>query len=174
MKKLPYKLPADEKMQVEMLADILRVPRSLIKGDLVKITQAMTGVVLYRHVERKEKQEIMALIHSLQNRALTGALVTKVSDVTVNPQWGEWSLTNEELESLVSWHKSAASLSSFWGANPGAYGVGASAWSLFKQGATKYNVIGLMVSVVLTGLGMYQGAEAERYSTEMERRKSYN
>lgn len=87
MRKLPYNLPADERMQVEMLADILRVPRALIKGDLVKISQAMAGVVLYHHVERKEKQEIMALIHNLQSRALTGILVTKVSDIAVNPQW---------------------------------------------------------------------------------------
>lgn len=119
MRKLPYNLPADKRMQVEMLADILRVPRALIKGDLVKISQAMAGVVLYRHVERKEKQEIMALIHNLQSRALTGILVTKVSDITVNPQWGEWSLSNEELEEIVKFHATAASVAGRVGTNPG-------------------------------------------------------
>lgn len=188
MTKLPYKLPADEKMQVDMLADILKVPRGLIRGDLTKISQAMAGVVLYRHVERKEKQEIMAVIHSLQERALTGVLVTKVTDVTVNPQWGEWSLSNQELEELVNFHATAAAIAGRVGTNPGLVGIGGSvtsmyktgraaggtAWAMIKGAMTRGNVIGLVVSIALFGIAEFQAAEAAKYSQEMDRRKSYN
>ncbi|EPD5571726.1 hypothetical protein ACSBYH_000971 [Vibrio parahaemolyticus] len=46
--RLPYKLPSNEADAVKSLAKILNIPQHLVQGDPVKVSQAMSGTIMYR------------------------------------------------------------------------------------------------------------------------------
>ncbi len=98
-----------------------------MKGDSLKISKAMSGTLMYRQLDRLKRREVMQSIHELQNGHLKSILIMRCTDVLVNPQWWEWTLTKEELNKLLSFHNDLNRWSSLLGANPGAYGIGGSA-----------------------------------------------
>ena len=167
---LPYNLPKNEKEALHYLAKILNIPAHHLKGDTVKISKAMAGTLMYRQLDRIKRMEVIQLIHSLQNNHLKSILIVKCTDVLVNPQWGEWSLTKEELTKLLSFHNNLNRWSSLLGANPGAYGIGGSAWSIIKQGTGKGNIIVLIGSIALMGIHEFSYKESQKYSNEQGRR----
>ncbi len=59
----------------------------------------MSGVILYRHLNRNQKTEAMSLIRQIgkKNKPLEGQLVNLILNTSINPQWGVWSLNNDEL-----------------------------------------------------------------------------
>lgn len=96
---LPYSMLSNKPdLQLKLLAEILGIPKSAVSGGGKPEVNAMVGTILYRHLDHIERMNVMEAIRSLPNRALQGRLITLVVDTTyVNPQWGMWSLTNEEL-----------------------------------------------------------------------------
>jgi len=169
--RLPYKLPSNEADAVKSLAKILNIPQHLVQGDPVKVSQAMSGTIMYRQLGRNARQQAMAIIHSLSNGPLKSCLITRCTDVLVNPQWGEWSLTTEELTEILKFHNDFNRWSSILGANPGAYGAGGAAWSIIKQGASSGNVAVLIASIALVGIHEFSYSEMQKYTAELERRK---
>ena len=167
---LPYNLPKNEREALNYLAKILNVPARHVKGDAVKISKALAGTLMYRQLDRIKRREVIQSIHSLQNGHLKSILFVKCTDVLVNPQWGEWSLTNEELTKLLSFHNALNRWSSLLGANPGAYGIGGSAWSIIKQGAGTGNIVVLICSIALMGVHEFSYRETQKYSNELGRR----
>jgi len=71
----------------------------------------------------------------------------------------------------LGFHNELNRLSSLVGGNPGGYGIGASVWSLIKQGKSTKNIAVLVTSLVIMGLHEFSYSETKKYSTELERRK---
>lgn len=102
--KLPYHLPKQPDEQLRILSNILSIPKSQLGRNVQAEIEAMAVTILYRHLNHIQKQDAMATIRSLNNPILVNSLVTKVVDVIVNPQWGIWSLSNEELLADQDFH----------------------------------------------------------------------
>lgn len=168
-----YQLPKTDNDAMRYLADILDIPMHYLNGDGSKIVAAMAGTVLYRHLDQRGKVGVMTAIRQLKYGPLQSRLVGKCTDSIVNAQWAEWSLTSEELEGILHYHNEFNRWSSILGANPGAYGVGASVWGIIQQGLTKGNLIVLSVSFILIGIHEFSYQETQKYSKELERRKTF-
>ncbi len=117
---LPYHLPKTLKSQLQYLARITSLPINLIDNAGQAELEAISVMILYRHLSRQQRIEAMQTIRSVENRALMGSIITKALDTTfVNPQWGIWSLSTEELLEDIKFHASIDSV-------VGYIGVGAS------------------------------------------------
>lgn len=186
---LRYSLPKTDKEGIAFLAKILNIPAHYLKGNEQRIIQALAATILYRELDRLQKIEAMRLIRSLSHPQLISILISRCTDVLVKPQWGEWSLTNEELREILQFHGSINLISSRVGGNPGAYGVGGAAWAIIKEGskaekgtplkervkigATPKRVGALIVSIILMGLHEFSLSETTKYANELERRAHY-
>jgi len=171
---LRYSLPNNSNEAIKYLANILKIPSHKLVGDNDKIVIAMSGAILYRHLNRLDKMSVMKMIQNLSHPQLQNELRVKCLDPFVNPQWAEWSLTNEELKEVLDFHNQLNRWSSLLGANPGAYGVGGSVWSIVKQGASTGNKTVLIASLILMGIHEFSYNETQKYSNELERRKIIN
>lgn len=165
---LPYSLPKSTDEQLKLLSKITSIPSNLlVNGGHVEV-KAISSMILYRHMNRLQRIEAMQLIRSLPNRALEGRLITNVLDTTfVNPQWGIWSLSNEELKKDIALH---ASIDSF----AGYLGVGASIlsskdlvkdlWSLKKMGKKNW------ITIVIWGCIYFNKKELNKARSELDNR----
>lgn len=169
-----YTLPKNNSEAKQKLAEVLKIPLNKLIGDEATIIAAMSGTILYRHLTRLEKMAAMEKIKSLSYPQLQDILVTKCLDPFVNPQWAEWSLTNEELKEVLKFHNQFNRWSSLLGANPGAYGVGGSVWSIIDKGVSKGNLAVLVASLILIGLHEFSYNETMKYSEELQRRTILN
>ncbi|XOZ34602.1 hypothetical protein ACMDCT_05055 [Halomonadaceae bacterium KBTZ08] len=112
------------------------------------------------------------------NRPFYGKLQGKVANVIANPRWENWSLTTEELEDIVSFHGKISYLDSKFGLNPGAIGVGASAWQIIKgvsksgaKGVSRGGVAGLALSIVFFGAMQASAETRQNAMQEIKRRQ---
>jgi hypothetical protein len=169
-----YSLPNNATEALKSLAEVLKIPTHKLIGDKERIVITMSGVILYRHLNRRDKMSVMQMIQDLSHPPLQNELRVKCLDSIVNPKWAEWSLTNEELKEVLDFHNEFNRWSSLLGANPGAYGVGGSVWSIAKTGASKGNVVVLIASLMLIGVHEFSFKETQKYSNELERRKVLN
>ncbi|WP_018694161.1 hypothetical protein [Algicola sagamiensis] len=169
-----YSLPKNKKEAMNQLAKILKVPTHKLNGDEEKIVIAMSGTILYRHLDRLNKMSVIQKIQDLSDLDLAVDLRIKCLDSLVKPQWAEWSLTNDELKEVLDFHNQLNRWSSILGANPGAYGVGGAAWDIVKNGASTGNIGVLIASIVIIGVHEFSYNETQKYSNELERRKVLN
>ncbi len=96
---LPYYLPRDIDGQLKALATILEIPYPLVEKTGETGLEAMTLTILFRHLDKRERDAALRAIHRLDDRQLIGILRRKATDTAfVNKRWGVWSMTNEELE----------------------------------------------------------------------------
>ncbi|MDN3682225.1 hypothetical protein QWZ04_18140 [Vibrio tapetis subsp. quintayensis] len=120
---LPYTLPRTTNEQLKTLSRITSIPSNLLMNAGHLEVEAISSMVLYRHMNRLQRIEAMRLIRSVPSRALMGKIISKTLDTTyVNPQWGIWSLSNEELKKDIALHSTIDSFAGY-------IGVGASALS---------------------------------------------
>lgn len=171
-KELPYKLPTNQIEALRVLANVLGIAEHKLQGDNNKIAASMTGTILYRNLDRQDRYSVMEMINSLGFGQLKSELIAKCLDAIVKTQWAEWSMTNEELQSAVNFHNDINRISSVIGGNPGAYGVGGAAWSIIKQGASSGNIAVFAASIALIGIHEFSYSETQKYSAELERRKT--
>ena len=171
---LPYETPDSQKEAALMLADIVDIPEGVVPkdADYNQVVAAIAGLVLYRHLETHQRREVMQTIDQFKHshRPFYGQLQGKVALVIAQPRWERWSLTNDELDEIVEFHRSFGRFSAVAGINPGAYGVGASVWQMIVHGATKGNVVGFVASAILVGVGEASHSTGEAASRELERR----
>ena len=114
---LPYHLPTDTLGQLRVLAKLLGVPPYIAEQSGEAGVEAMTATILYRHLDHRQRIQAMEKIKSLPDRALVSKLVKVTLDTTfVNPQWGLWSLTNEELAEDIRFHEAIARVGAITGA----------------------------------------------------------
>ncbi|WP_425641977.1 hypothetical protein ACPUEK_01005 [Marinomonas gallaica] len=182
IEKLRYPTFENNKDLIRSLGDVLGIPASITDtvSNQEKCASAMSGVIMYRQLNRIEKMEVMRLIRSIESKKLVEKLIEKVTDVIVQPKWGLWSLSNEELQDLIDFHSEFGEWSNLLGVNPGAYGVAASGWGLIKKtragmtgAALRSNKVGLIVSVALMGISLISADQLKRSSIERERRRIY-
>ncbi|WP_166268149.1 hypothetical protein [Marinobacter caseinilyticus] len=119
---LPYHLPKNSKGQSRELGKILRIPSSVIEDGGDQAIEAICATILYRHLDQVQRREAMALIKSLPSRQLQGLLMARVLDTMVNPQWGLWSLTTEELIADETFHNNVATIGGTLGVTVSAMG----------------------------------------------------
>ena len=100
---LPYhpdKLPKTTPELVDALAGILRfkIFHQTKKDEHTLAT--LTGVILYRHLDRFQKMKVMDMIHDEDHihRADHDELKVFCIDPLIQPEWWLWSLTTQELE----------------------------------------------------------------------------
>lgn len=171
---LPYETPESQKEAALMLAEIVEIPERVVPrdADYNQVVAAMAGLILYRHIETPQKREVMQIIDQFKtsHRPFYGQLQGKVALIIAQPRWERWSLTNDELEEIVEFHRKFGRFSTVTGINPAAYGIGATVWQMIAHGVTKGNVVGFTASVVLTGIGEASYATGEAASRELERR----
>lgn len=171
---LPYETPESQKEAALMLAEVIDLPERIVPKDTDynQVVAAMAGLVLYRHLETHQRREVMLTIEQFKNshRPFYGQLQGKIALIIAQPRWETWSLTTEELEGIVEFHRSFGRFSTLAGINPGAYGVGASVWQIIVHGATKGNVVGFAASTILVGIGEASHSTGEAAQSELERR----
>lgn len=96
---LPYELPETTKGKISALSELVGIPRVRFKGvneqDALK---ALSGLILYRHLSRQKEREINEHWAQLP-RDLQISLRKRRNFILVNPSWGIWSLSTEELRS---------------------------------------------------------------------------
>lgn len=113
---LPYYLPTTTAEQLRYLARVLSIPERLIANGGEHELEAMSATILYRHMDARQRYAAMTSIRSLPNRELEGLLVRKALNTTfVNPQWGVWSLTTEELERDIAFHSALETVAAVLG-----------------------------------------------------------
>ncbi|WP_036799448.1 hypothetical protein [Photobacterium marinum] len=124
IKDLPYRLPKTTQEQLTKLAQITSIPKNLLVGAGEKEVEAICYMILYRHLNQHQRGDGMKAIRSVKKRALVGELINRTLDTTfVNPQWGIWSLTNDELKADIKSHSQLNTMASM-------LGLGASATSI--------------------------------------------
>src|SRR5690625_1111419 len=102
---IPQVLPHSTQEALRRLAEILRINPAHKKGGDEDLIELMCGVILYLHLDGQHQQEIMRRIYDLPRGPLQGLLVTRVTDVIVNRNWGVWSLPTQELQDLQDFRK---------------------------------------------------------------------
>ncbi len=113
---LPYHLPAETRGQLIELSKILRIPSHLVENGDGQVLEAMVSTILYRHMDQRQRMTAMSRIKSLPSRELQGKLVTRALDTAfVNPQWGLWSLSNDELVRDEAFHDAVDTFGGFMG-----------------------------------------------------------
>lgn len=94
---LPYTLPGTLRGKVNALAAIVEIPPAHIRAvSDQEALKALTGLILYRHLSRREEREVNRHWQTLP-QVLQMKLRQKRSSILANPMWGIWSLSNEEL-----------------------------------------------------------------------------
>lgn len=169
---LPYNLPMDTKGQLRELAKIINIPPSLVANGDQNTVDAICATILYRHMEQAQRHEAMKIIRSLPNRELVGKLVTKVVDTSfVNPTWGMWSLTNEELLDKESFHSAVDSYASYVGLSASALG----GKDLIKQAWQRRAITrGGIATLVIWGVVALNKYQLNKLQEEKSRRSTLN
>lgn len=162
---LPYNLPNTEQEQLEYLADIVKIPKGLIKNGSQSDINAICATILYRHLDRNQKMDAMAIIKGLKNQSLGTKLVDKVLHTNyINPQWGIWSLTNEELLEDQALHSIIDTYASVIGLGMSALSTKDLVKKLWNQ--RKFTRGGL-VTIVLWGTLIFNKAELHKANKEV-------
>jgi hypothetical protein len=169
---VPYTLPRKPKSQLQFLAKVTSIPRNLLTNAGTPEIEALSAMILYRHLNRQQRIEAMTMIRAVQNKALMGTLISKTLDTTfVNPQWGVWSLNTQELQSDIEFHSSIDSVAGY-------VGVGASAlggkdfikniWSQKRMGKQHW------IMLVIWGCVYINKKELKKAQTELNNRTTIN
>lgn len=89
LEKLPYQLPKNAAEAAAALSVVLGIPAHKIHGNADQMVVAMSGTILYRHLDRHERYTVMQEIHNLSSGPLKEALIAKCVAPLVNPKWAE-------------------------------------------------------------------------------------
>lgn len=168
---LPYNLPRDTQGQINKLAEIIDIPKTLVAQGGETELKALCGVILYRHLTPTQRHEVMRLVHSLDRRALIGRLVGKALDAHVNPHWGLWSMTNEELLKLKSHREDINSIASKLGYTASGLGAKALLKDVFVRGRLGK---GHIVTLVIWGAVYANSAGLQSTKAELAQRTTLN
>ena len=165
---LPYHLPKNSEGQLRELAKILDIAPQVAMSSGEKGLEAMCAAMMYRHLDRNQRMEAMRVLRSVTNPSLQQKLVTLALDTTfLNPQWGMWSLTNEELEEDETFHLAIDNIGSVLGITLSVAGIKdltKELWTQkkFTRGHKAMVVIWLVFAANKAGLSAVQREKAKR------------
>jgi len=172
-KYLPYNLPQSKSEQLKVLARITNLQPAIIKNAGEEELQAISGVILHRHLDRFQKIEVWKLIRKIgkRNRPLEGKLTDLILNTKVNPQWGIWSLTNEELLADQQFHDAINTYASWIGITASAQGVKDIIYLIIKN---KKVTKGGIVTFALWGSLLFNLSELHKVNAELANRSTLN
>jgi hypothetical protein len=98
---LPYPILNNNQLTqtqiITKLSQIVGISPHILKGAGQDGIDALVGTIMYRHLDRIQKMNVMSIVTNLQNGLAVQALRGKITDILVQPDWGLWSLSNDEL-----------------------------------------------------------------------------
>jgi len=169
---LPYTIPSSVNEQISRLSKTIGLPEGLMKGKGLQGVHILCGVIIYRHLDRHQKPQVMALIRNLNDPRAVGFLVGKVVDTIVNPNWGLWSLTNKELEAKRSFHSALDNIMTTLGAGASVSSVTSIAKSSWSK-RSLMNSKNVLLIIVWGGI-WYSKQILKETQQEIDSRKSFN
>lgn len=165
---LPQHLPRDTKGQLRELGKIVGIPQPLLENAGQETIDTICATILYRHLSPAQRQEAMAMINALPNRQLTGLLITRALDTTfVNPEWGMWSMTNDELAAAEAFYSAIDDYASYVGISASALGAKDLASTVWRQ---RKLTRGGIVTLVIWGAIAANKAQLSKIRQEEARR----
>ncbi|PAU81787.1 hypothetical protein CK501_01140 [Halovibrio salipaludis] len=112
---LPYELPETPRRKIGVLAEIVDIPRTRFLDVSDKdALKALSGLILYRHLDRQKEREVNRHWATLP-QPLQMSLRKQRNFALVNPNWGIWSLSTEELENQHDWVQSINNIAQLLG-----------------------------------------------------------
>ncbi|MGR5130632.1 hypothetical protein [Photobacterium swingsii] len=159
---MPYKVPIDVNKQAICFGEILSVPAPYLKPSTEGDVKLMVATILYPHVDRFGKNQILRMYHEHPNKKLAGYLRGEAVTVTlVNRNWGLWSLSTSELNDKLKQHEVITKLFGIAGVK--------TAQDLVKDFKSLKNSkpYAILLSVILTANELMK----KDTSSELERRK---
>ncbi|WP_432456204.1 hypothetical protein ACRRS0_09750 [Agarivorans sp. QJM3NY_29] len=148
--------------------EIIGIKKELLKrGGQLEI-DSICATILYRHLTQKQRVDAMVLIRSLSNPILKSKLITKALDATyLNPQWGIWSMTNDELQADKDFHEFIDSFASYIGLSASGLGVK----ELIDSARSNQKLAkGGIVMLVIWGTVAFNKSELNKVSKEINNR----
>lgn len=118
-------------------------------------------------MESHQRIEAMRFIHLLNNGPLKEKLIEKVTDVIINPQWGIWSLSNDELLADQKFHIAINSYAGALGITISASSVKDIVKEIYK---TKRITKGGWVTLVMWGSLYFNLTELNKANQEIANR----
>ncbi|MEC8012450.1 MAG: hypothetical protein VX185_16975 [Pseudomonadota bacterium] len=95
-----YGLVDGTKGKLKYFEKMLNLSPEDLKGAGELELSAISLMIMYRHLQHHDRIRAMQIIQSVPNRRLKLSLEVKLLDTTyINPTWGPWSKSTEELES---------------------------------------------------------------------------
>jgi len=166
-----YALPKNIQQAINFLAGIMKIDKVLVKNGDLTMLSVFNGAMLYRHLDRNQRTEVMTLIRSLPNRRLQNRLVGRILDVTyVNPRWGIWSLSTAELMREMASNTKFQKILTYFGV-AGGVTIADGLKKMWKnKSASKGGGAILLANVVLFGIAIGTSKEAAKMQNEWQRR----
>jgi RHS repeat-associated protein len=167
-----YSLSGSIQEQANRLAEITGLSSELVENASQNDLDAISGAVLYRHLDKNQRGEALSIIRSVENKKLEGKLVSSLLDTAfVNPQWGPWSLTNSELIADQAFHQTVDDYASIIGLSASGAGV----YDQYKRIITtgKLGRSGVAV-VTVWGAILFNKSELNKVNQEIKNRSTLN
>lgn len=172
---LPYDLPKTTRDALSALAGVMKISPALVLAGDHGLLALIAGVILYRHLPSEARRDVMKRLQAYSRsqkawqRNLYHPLLGRVLDTMVSPEWGLWSMSNEEvhagLQSILtaSWVLSESGIPS---------GYGSILLGIYQclKGGVRAATFGVVVGVIFTGLAWGFDEIEQRYREELRRR----
>jgi hypothetical protein len=127
---------------------------------------AMAATMLYRHLGRLQRIEAMTIITNLKNKRLVSRLRALAVDTTyVNPQWGIWSLTNEELLEDQAAHEQFNQFVGYLGATASILGAKDIIMEFKNKGRL---TVGSWAVIAIAGIAFFNARELKKVNREIK------
>lgn len=161
-----YNLPENRKRKISVLAEIVEIPRTRFRDvSQEDAIRALTGLILYRHLGRLKKREVNRHWATLP-RELQMSLRQKRANILVNPAWGMWSLSNEQLLARNELNQKVDTWAKILGLGEISVATLGSVLGQLKNG----NVAGVIALLVTGAFFTINSLEGQEINAEMVRR----
>lgn len=165
---LPYAMPSSRTGKIEFLRNVLELERSTLSAiPESNRVPLLVGIILYRHLNARDKREVMAMARSLPGPVRI-RVMPKILDPMITPSWGVWSLSTKELLE----RRDFLDRVSEWGGHLGlsfSFAEGVSLIRKVRNPLTKLTPLALM-TVVIWGYLWVNDVEREKLQRELDNR----
>ncbi|EOX4426764.1 hypothetical protein ACSVUS_000707 [Vibrio alginolyticus] len=87
---------------------------NFIRNNREKVLPIITGVILYRQLNRLDQRKVLEQVQALGSSKFFGKIQMLVAQSIAKPMWNPWSLSDGELRQYFNTHKAVANFLSTW------------------------------------------------------------
>ncbi|PMG40891.1 hypothetical protein BCU91_11950 [Shewanella sp. 10N.286.52.B9] len=87
---------------------------TLIRNNKEKVLPILSGVLLYRQLQRNEKNRVLPMAKSLGDPVFLYSIQTLIAQNIANPNWNKWCLSDTELRAFFDNNRTLSSFISSW------------------------------------------------------------